>query len=111
MDDPDAPGDRPDVHWLLWNVPPGTTEIPEGVPTNRRVGALGDAAQGRNSSGSVGYTGPCPPPDDGAPTYRFTLYPLDERLEPYPGASREELDAAMNGRTIGDTAITGTYDR
>lgn len=29
MDDPDAPGGTFD-HWLVWNIPPSTAQIPEG---------------------------------------------------------------------------------
>src|SRR5919201_4379737 len=32
VDDPDAPGGN-FVHWVLYDVPAGTTSLPEGVPT------------------------------------------------------------------------------
>jgi len=43
MDDPDVPKSlKPDGmwdHWLVWNIPPETTEIPEGqeAKDNRAV--------------------------------------------------------------------------
>src|SRR3989344_2174009 len=57
MDDPDVPkalyGDGVFDHWVLFNIPPETREIPEG-------GSAGVA--GANSAGENAYTGPCPPP-------------------------------------------------
>lgn len=111
VDDPDAPGSDPFVHWLLWNVPPETETIPRGVPQGETVDALDGARQGANGSGSVGYFGPCPPTDDGAHTYRFTLSALDGTLDVSAGAKRDALAEAMADRVLARTRITGEYDR
>lgn len=87
MDDLDAPGPKPFVHWRIWNIPPNTTEIPGGVPKRPTVElserktapgfpgneASGPIVQGTNSAGEVGYTGPCPPRGEGPHTYEFTV--------------------------------------
>jgi len=110
MDDPDA-GARPYVHWLVWDVPADRTEWPAGIPDGERVEALGGAAQGTNSRGTVGYVGPCPPPADGAHTYRFTLYAMGSSLGLDPGAERSAVESAIAGTEYGVTTLAGTYDR
>jgi len=53
VDDPDAPVGL-FTHWLVWNIDPKTTEIPErGVPKG--------AIQGTNDYPNLGYGGPQPP--------------------------------------------------
>lgn len=54
MDDPDAPGGTY-THWLIYNIGPRTKTIAEG---KRPAGSR----EGKNSFGSQGYGGPCPPP-------------------------------------------------
>lgn len=111
VDDPDAPGSDPFVHWLLWNVPPSTTTIPEGVPTTETVEDLGGARQGTNGFDEVGYRGPCPPTSHGAHTYRFQLRALDATLDLAAGAKRPALEDAVSGHVVAETTLTGTYDR
>jgi len=111
VDDPDASTDKPFVHWLLWNVPPETTEMPADVLDGERVESLDDAAQGTNGFGDVGYGGPCPPAGDGAHAHRFTLHALDTELDVNPGANRATLESAMEGRVVAETTLTGEYER
>lgn len=111
VDDPDAPREEPYVHWLLWNAPPGTTTVPEGVEHGERPAAIDGARQGAASDGTVGYVGMCPPTSHDAHTYRFTLSALDVELDLAGGASREELDAAMAGHVLAQARLTGSYDR
>jgi Raf kinase inhibitor-like YbhB/YbcL family protein len=53
MRDPDAPGGN-FVHWQLSGIPPSTRALGAGQTP-------GGARPGRNSFGSLGYRGPCPP--------------------------------------------------
>ncbi|HKJ39982.1 MAG TPA: YbhB/YbcL family Raf kinase inhibitor-like protein, partial [Anaerolineales bacterium] len=71
MDDPDAPIGTWD-HWILFNIPASTRNLPESMPVNS--GFPG----GNNSWGRTGYGGPCPP--SGTHRYFFRLYALDEML-------------------------------
>ena len=59
VDDPDAPQGTW-THWLIWNIPPHHTSLPEGVPTSEVL--ENGAAQGTNDFNRIGYGGPCPPP-------------------------------------------------
>lgn len=111
VDDPDAPSETPFVHWVLWNVPPDTEEIPEAVPQERTVSALDGAAQGTNGFGELGYRGPCPPANDGPHTYRFTVLTLDTMLDLDPGADREAFRSEADPHVRGETTITAEYER
>ncbi len=104
MDDLDAPGGTFN-HWLVWNLPASTRELPENV----EVEALG-GAQGRNDFGVTQYRGPCPPPGD---THRYNLrfWALTGDLELEEGADRKRLDAAMQDKTVASGVILGTYKR
>src|ERR1039457_4849424 len=107
MDDPDAPAGTW-VHWVLWNLPASAHELPEAVAKQDQ---LGDGTrEGRNSSRTIGYNGPCPPP--GKPhRYFFRLYALDEKLSLAPGADSADLQATMKGHIVGEAEYMGTYRR
>jgi len=105
--DPDAPGGT-FVHWVLYNLPAGTRALPEGLPAE---GQLPDGAlQGRNDFGEIGYGGPCPPP--GSPHhYVFTLYALDAKLNLPVGATRAQVEAAMQGHILASGRLVGLFQR
>lgn len=105
--DPDAPSGT-FTHWVLYNLPANTHELPAGVP---KQGELADAArQGRNDFGKVGYGGPCPP--RGAPhRYVFTISALDRELNLQAGATRAQLEEAMSGHVLARGELTARYGR
>ena len=105
-DDTDAPMGTW-VHWVIYDLPTNTAKLPEGVP-NQEQAASG--AQGKNSSGKIGYGGPCPPP--GKPhRYFFKLYALDSKLNLKPGARKPEVEAAMKGHVLAQAELMGKYGR
>ena len=110
VDDPDAPGGT-FVHWLLWNVPADVGNIPGGVASEPTVGGLGGARQGTNDADKIGYAGPCPPEGDGQHTYRFFVHAVDRELDVEGGATREELESALDGSTVATGRLEGTYER
>ncbi len=105
--DPDAPG-RTFVHWVLYDLPAAAQALPEGVPTQ---GQLPDGSrQGRNDFGDIGYGGPCPPP--GSPHhYVFTIYALDAKLNLPIGATRAQVEAAMQGHILARGELIGLFQR
>jgi Raf kinase inhibitor-like YbhB/YbcL family protein len=106
-DDPDAPAGTW-VHWVLYNLPPSTPGLSEGVPATPELS--GGAKQGVNDFKRVGYGGPCPPP--GRPhRYFFKIYALDTTLEFNPGLTKKDLLEAMNGHVIAEGELMGTYQR
>jgi len=108
VDDRDAP-DGSFYHWLLWNLPADTTQIPEGINQARRVPDLGDARQGTNGFGELGYRGPRPPDGDDPHTYRFTLYAVAESLNVQAGARYPTVDEALSGSVVATARLTGEY--
>jgi len=107
MDDPDAPAGTW-VHWVLYNVPAQTHELPEGVP---KVRELKDGArQGQNDFSRPGYGGPCPP--RGAPhRYYFKLYALDGDLNLPAAARKTDVEKAMKGHILAQAQLMGRYKR
>lgn len=103
MDDPDAikPAGKVWDHWIVFNIPPDTTEIPEREEP--------EGMQGKTSFGKMGYGGPCPP--DGRHNYIFKLYALDAELGLKEGATKKELEKAMQGHIIEQVKLTGSYVR
>ncbi len=108
VDDPDAPDPaapkRTWTHWVLYNIPPGVTSLPEGAQ-NAPFGA----ADGKNDWNQVGYRGPCPP--IGRHRYFFRLFALDARLEGLSHPTSRELQQAMKAHVIGTATLMGTYQK
>ncbi|MFZ0339579.1 MAG: YbhB/YbcL family Raf kinase inhibitor-like protein [Terracidiphilus sp.] len=106
MDDPDTPSDF--THWLVYNIAPGVRELAEGASTKGTMPP--GSAEGKNSFGHSGYGGPCPP--RGNPHhYVFRVYALDRLLDLPPGATRKELEAAIDGHIVSQGQIVGLYQR
>lgn len=111
LEDPDASTDGAFVHWLLWNVPQETTEIPEDVPNEETVESLDGAAQGTNDFGEIGYTGPCPPTEDGSHNYELTVHALDGTLSVEPGADASTVEDALAEHRIDEATVVAEYSR
>lgn len=104
VDDPDAPNGEW-VHWTCWNLP---TSGEDGVMLVE--GPLPDGAvQGTTDFGATGYRGPCPP--SGVHNYFFKAYALDVLLELPAGASKADVEAAMDGHVLDKAGLVGTYGR
>jgi Raf kinase inhibitor-like YbhB/YbcL family protein len=105
VDDPDAPGGTW-VHWVLFNLPGGAHELPEGVEKKEQLAS--GALQGRNDFRKIGYNGPCPPP--GKPhRYLFKLYALDATLDLKGGASKADVERAIKGHVLGQGELMGKF--
>src|SRR5271166_5851123 len=92
MDDPDAPVGTW-VHWVLYDLPGDVKELPEGVAKQEQLDS--GARQGRNDFGNIGYGGPCPP-GNRVHRYYFKLYALNTKLNLKGGASKRDVEHAMN---------------
>lgn len=105
-DDPDAPVGTW-VHWVLFNLPPDTKELPEKVPPERILPS--GASHGTNDFRRLGYGGPCPP--GGTHRYYFKIYALDAMLDLPAGATKKDLEKAMEGHILAQGQLMGKYKR
>lgn len=99
MEDPDAPMGTW-THWLVWNLPPSLKHLRENALPD-------DAIQGLNSFQQLNYGGPCPP--SGVHRYFFKVYALDILLYLETGASRHDLEQAMEDHVLGWGSLMGRY--
>jgi Raf kinase inhibitor-like YbhB/YbcL family protein len=108
VDDPDAPDpakpQRVWVHWVLYNLPPDTTGLPEDVDTEELPEGTG---VGVNDWGRADFGGPCPP--IGRHRYFHKLYALDVRLEGLRSPTTAAIETAMRGHVLGEATLIGTY--
>jgi hypothetical protein len=108
MDDPDIPDfvkERAGIdvweHWIVFNIPAETKEIPEGRNPN---GVLG-----KNTGGKLAYGSPCPP--DREHRYFFKLYALDSELKLPAGTTKAQIEKAMQGHILAQATLIGKYER
>ena len=110
VDDPDAPDPAAPrmtwVHWVLYNLPPNTTGLPEGVAAKDLPSAT---LQGMNDWQRTGYGGPCPPV--GSHRYFHKLFALDAMLPDLKHPTKAVLEKAMQGHVLAHSALIGTYQR
>jgi Raf kinase inhibitor-like YbhB/YbcL family protein len=98
MDDPDAVP-RKFTHWIAFNINPAVSLRENYIP--------GGVQFGRNSQGEAAYAGPKPP--NGEHRYFFHAYALDYRLDLPTGASREEVEQAMDGHILDHAELMGRF--
>ena len=108
IDDPDAPDPRAPtmtwVHWVLYNIPTTTTQLPEAISANELpVGTQ----EGLNDWKRTGYDGPCPP--IARHRYYHKLYALDTVLDDLDKPTKAQLEAAMQGHILAQAELKGTY--
>ncbi|WP_377294822.1 YbhB/YbcL family Raf kinase inhibitor-like protein [Planomonospora corallina] len=87
-----------EVHWVVFDIHPGTNELTEStIP----VGAV----EGGTTNGKVGYAPPCRPQEN----YRFTVYALDRKVGLAKGAPLSETLKSIADRTIAWGRLTATH--
>ncbi len=110
IDDPDAPDPAAPkmtwVHWILFNLPPDTTELPAGT-TGKELPPGTQA--GINDFKRTRYGGPCPP--IGRHRYFHKLYALDTMLEGLNKPTKQQVEAAMAGHILAQAELMGTYQK
>lgn len=110
VDDPDAPDPKAPkmtwVHWVLYNIPPSITAIPEGASAKDLAP---EVQSGLNDWKRTGYGGPCPPV--GRHRYFHKLYALDTLLTGLKTPTKQQLEAAMKGHILAHAELVGTYQK
>ena len=72
--DPDAPTGSGFWHWVVFNIPAGTTSIAKGASGKSMPAG---SVESRTDFGVPGYGGPCPPQGDKPHHYWFKLFAVD----------------------------------
>ena len=108
VEDPDAPGARPFVHWLAWNIPRDTHALPADIRADAASRGPAGMREGRNDHGGNGWFGPRPPAGDPAHRYHFQVLALDAMLDLPDDATREDLLATIDGRVIAKGELVAT---
>ncbi|MFN3485785.1 MAG: YbhB/YbcL family Raf kinase inhibitor-like protein [Planctomycetota bacterium] len=107
-EDPEGEDGRPVTHWLLYDVRPYVEELgvpltglPENIPRGTAAKELPGARQGRNDFGRLGYDGPSPPARGRrVRLFCFRIHALDAPLDLREGATRAELQQALQGKVL-----------
>lgn len=110
--DPDAPTGSGWWHWVVVNLPAGTTELKPNAGAEGGTGLPAGARQIKNDYGYAGWGGVCPPQGHGPHRYVFTVYALKEARLDLP----QDATAALAGFTIQASMLekatfTATYQR
>ena len=105
MDDPDVPkhlrADGMWDHWVVFNLAPSLTTIAEAQEPQ--------GIRGVGTGGNLNYYGPCPP--DREHRYYFKLYALDAMLEIKEGATKGQVEDAMQHHILAQSTLMGRYER
>jgi Raf kinase inhibitor-like YbhB/YbcL family protein len=111
LHDPDAhiPKATTDItHWIVFNIPADTMQLQEAVPPDAPLAS--GALQGTNITGKAGYQGPCAGPPN-PHHYTFELSALDQKLDLPQGATRDQIERAMEGHVLGNAVYIGLFNR
>jgi Raf kinase inhibitor-like YbhB/YbcL family protein len=99
------------AHWVVWNIPPTATGLPEGVPKGAK---LANGAYQFSATGQM-YRGPGAGANGPKHHYMFELYALDTTLDVQPAAdafeSRASVMKAIQGHILGKAVYGGLFRR
>jgi Raf kinase inhibitor-like YbhB/YbcL family protein len=108
MFDPDGGNGTGANHWVAYDIPKTKTALAEGEASVSPKDWLG----GKNNVGTDHYFGPCGP--SGHALHHYVITVMATSLEPgtlKPGLTREELLAALRGKSLAPASIVGRYTR
>jgi Raf kinase inhibitor-like YbhB/YbcL family protein len=88
-------------HWIVYNIPSGVTTL-RGHGSN-------PFSEGTNDYPTVGYGGPCPPPDGQVHHYVFTVYALSVSHIPGVHLTYPKLISAISPDVVGATSTIGKF--
>jgi Raf kinase inhibitor-like YbhB/YbcL family protein len=110
--DPDAPTGSGWWHWVVFDIPPGVSELVAGAGDPAKKLLPAGCRQGRTDFGPPGYGGPCPPAGDQPHRYLFTVYALDiDKLGVSEAASPAMIGFVMHRHILAKAVLKVTYGR
>jgi Raf kinase inhibitor-like YbhB/YbcL family protein len=102
IDDPDAPSGT-FRHWGVFDIPAALRAIGGDEHLGTEV---------KNDKGTLGYTGPCPPPGHGTHHYHFKLFALGvDKLGLGADAKVADVENAASKHALAQGELIGTFER
>lgn len=101
VEDASSDAAEPRCHWLVWGLPGQRGKLLEGEVPPRT---------GKNALGNSEWLLPDLPEGE-THYFVFQLFALELPLTLMPGASREDLLAAMEGQVVASTLLVAQYTR
>ena len=104
-------GDNP--HWVVFNIPATTTSLAEGLPATPTLpdGSVQMGRPGRGGAPATAGYFPFAPPPGFVHHYNFDLYALDIKLPLDTGASRADIEKALDGHVVGKAVLETRFKR
>lgn len=97
------------IHWVIWDIPPATSSLPEHVENAANPATPAGAKQAESYDGQTfGYLGPCP---GNTHTYEFVAYAVDVAALPNvtTASSRNEVETEILAHDLASAALSGTF--
>ncbi len=99
------------AHWVVWNIPPTSTGLAEGVPKGP---TLADGSHQISATGQM-YRGPGAPANGPRHHYVFELFAVDTKIDVQPGTdafdTRANVMKAMQGHILAKAVYGGLFRR
>jgi len=112
MFDIDAPTGSGFWHWVVFDIPAGTTSLPSNAGNVEKGLMPKEAIQGTTDFGKPGYGGPCPPVGHGFHQYMITVYALKtDKLGLDKSASPAFVGFNLFANTIAKASLVMYYKR
>jgi len=104
-------GDNP--HWVVFNIPATTTSLAEGLPATPTLpdGSVQMGRPGRGGAPATAGYFPFATPPGFVHHYNFDLYALDIKLPLDTGASRADIEKALDGHVVGKAVLETRFKR
>ena len=110
--DPDAPTGSGFWHWVVYNIPAGTTTLAAGAGDPTGSALPSGATQGNTDLAQPGYVGPCPPAGDKPHRYIFTVYALKTaKLELPANATAAMVGFNVHSNQLAKATLTAKWGR
>jgi Raf kinase inhibitor-like YbhB/YbcL family protein len=98
------------VHWAVINIPSNVNKIIEGASAKEYMPSA--SVELKNSSGSIGYTGPCPPAGTGMHEYKIIVYALNVETLGLSGfLSFNQFQTAIKGKVLAQAEFSGLFEQ
>ena len=99
-------------HWVLYNIPATTTQLPQNAAAEKGGKLPAAATRGKTDYGTSAYDGPCPGKGEAPHRYLITVYALRVDKLPLPAQSSGAM-VTITARdfTLAKATVTARYGR